>query len=341
MQFRNAGIIITMNISSWLNNLISNVVGGDETAPLQVSDDAPLQSFAPRVLLVIYDPVVDPVRGTRLREYMNWNDPDELCRGYIADVAECSGGRVNYQIAERIVLDEFPLKEDGFRYDAKTYLRVMSGQAPAHQPDHLDYKYVIKDLNLIGRVIMEEIDEVWLFAFPYGGFYESRMVGENAFWCNSPEFADPELCGGVPKFVIMGFSYERGVGEMLENLGHRTESVMTKVYEGRYGAANLYERFIRYDQNHPGKAQVGWMHYAPNSTRDYDWGNPTPVLSACDDWLNFPHLTGQQKWVTCNQWGNGDIREHHKWWFHRLPKAPGSVDGIRCDWWSYVMWMDA
>ena len=25
------------------------------------------------------------------------------------------------------------------------------------------------------------------------------------------------------RFVIMGFSYERGVGEMLENMGHRAE----------------------------------------------------------------------------------------------------------------------
>ena len=330
-----------MSISSWFNNLIDNMLGGDETVPLEVTDDAPLETFAPRVLLVIYDPIIDQARGIRLREYMGWNDPDVLCQNYINDVTECSGGRVNYKIVERIVLDEFPVKEDGYRYDAQTYLKVMNRSLPAHQPDYMDYKQTIKDLNLIGRVMMEEIDEVWLFAFPYGGFYESRMVGENAFWCNSPEFSDPDLCGGVPKFVIMGFSYERGVGEMLENLGHRTESVMTKVYEGKHGAANLYERFIRYDQNHPGKAEVGWMHYAPNSTTDYDWGNRTVVSSACDDWLNFPYLTGERKQVNCNQWGNGDIRAHHKWWFHRLPKAPGRVHGIRCDWWSYVMWMDA
>jgi hypothetical protein len=39
----------------------------------------------------------------------------------------------------------------------------------------------------------------------------------------------------------MGFSYERGVGEMLENMGHRAESIMEKTFDGLTGEDNLWE----------------------------------------------------------------------------------------------------
>ena len=52
------------------------------------------------------------------------------------------------------------------------------------------------------------------------------MAGRGAYECNS----DPVPGVDCPRiFVIMGFNYERGVGEMLEDFGHRTESIMTHV----------------------------------------------------------------------------------------------------------------
>jgi hypothetical protein len=77
------------------------------------------------------------------------------------------------------------------------------------------------------------------------------------------------------------------------------------------------------------------MHYAPNSLTDYDWGNATPVRSNCDDWLNFPDFKGTWRTVDCRDWGSGDMRAHHKWWFRRLPRAFGSTDGISNNWWLY------
>jgi hypothetical protein len=61
-------------------------------------------------------------------------------------------------------------------------------------------------------------------------------------------------------------------------------------------------------------------------------------MSSADDWLNYPHLTGRQRLMTCEDWGNGDIRLHHKWWFQRLPKAPGrGPDGKLANWWKYAV----
>jgi hypothetical protein len=176
---------------------------------------------------------------------------------------------------------------------------------------------------------------VWWFGFPYSGFYESRMAGPGAFWCNGPALDDLDQCERC--FVIMGFSYERGVGEMLESMGHRVESIMERVFSGVSAEANLWGHFTRYDERAPGKAEVGTVHFAPNSQRDYDWGNPRPVLSRCRVWDNYPDLSGDAVMVDCQEWGNGDILLHHRWWLSHLPCREGEVYGISHNWWRYVI----
>ena len=79
------------------------------------------------------------------------------------------------------------------------------------------------------------------------------------------------------------------------------------------------------------------LHWAPNSRRDYDWGNPAQVTTRCDNWLKFPDLSGDPQTLTCAAWGGGDIRLHHRWWFQRLPKAPGRQHGVANNWWRYVI----
>jgi hypothetical protein len=299
------------------------------------SGDEPLQVMTPRAFVIVYDPVMDRSTGERLTRRMGWDRVDELVAGYIADIDKCSGGLVKYGVVGRVDVDEFPVKTDGFAYTPETFMDVLEGRTPGHVPDFMDYRPLLDHQHLIERVMAGEFDEVWLFGFPYGGFYESRMVGKGAFWCNAPAMEGTDDC--TKRFVIMGFSYQRGVGEMLEDLGHRSESIMAKVYEHVQGDANLWQRFSRYDKVAPGRAEVGMLHFAPNSVQDYDWGNQTMAPSRCDDWLNFPSFRGLVRQVNCADWGNGDIREHHKWWFKRLPKVAGSIQGIRNNWWHYVV----
>ncbi|HLF27958.1 MAG TPA: hypothetical protein VJG32_16615 [Anaerolineae bacterium] len=302
--------------------------------PPPTDDPAPLQPLAPRVLLIVYDPLVDPTTGEKLSARMKWKNVADLVAGYIADIDECSGGLIKYRVVERIDRDEFPLKADGFRYAAATYLDVMAKRSPAHDPDLADYPRILSDFNILARVMNDEIDEVWLFAFPFGGFYESHMAGRQAFRCNSPPLANTAQC--PRRFVLMGFSYERGVGEMLESFGHRAEFTLKKVYERTNGNANLIARFLRYDQTTPGQAEVGTIHFAPNSDRDYDWGNRRLVASHCDDWLNYPNFNNAVRQVNCEEWGNGDTRGHHTWWLAHLPKVAGRTEGILNNWWTYI-----
>lgn len=286
--------------------------------------------------MIVYDPIVDPVGGKKLSEFMRWNRVEDLATGFMTDILQSSDGLARYQIIQRIDVDGFPPKVNGYLYDTQSYLNVLRGISRPYMPQEADYHAIIKRFNILERIAANQIDEVWLFAFPHGGFYESQMGGPGAFWCNAPPLRNTEAAGR--RFIIMGFSFERGVGEMLENMGHRTESIMEKTFEKLSGEDNLWRRFIRYHQTAPGMAAVGNIHFAPNSQKDYDWNNPTPVLSECDDWLyNFPDLKGVTRTVTSRDWGNGDIREHHKWWFRHIPKVAGQRNGIDHNWWQYLM----
>ena len=327
------------NSSSWLSRwleLLSQLLSGapKPTAPPPSTVLAPMQ---PRVLLIVYNPVVDESSDKRLIEEMGWNDPEKLAQGYIDDLRECSGGLVNYTIIDRITANEIPVKVDEFQYTPQTYLNVCRTGQGGHDPDNVDYPSILAKFDLIQRITNNEIDEVWMFGAPYFGFWESTMAGRNSFFLNSEPVKDTDTC--PRRFVLMGFNYERGIGEMLEDFGHRTESTMTQVFRYKTGAANLFERYTLYDQVAAGRANIGSVHFAPNSVRDYDWGNMTPVQSCADDWAQFPALPNPPNYrmMDARDWGKGDIRGHHKWWLAHLPQAAGATDGVSNNWWWYVV----
>jgi hypothetical protein len=300
------------------------------------SPNEPPQLTILKTLVIVYDPVVEASTGKKLSEYMHWNKVEDLAKGYMSDILQVSGSLVRHQIIQRIDVDGFPAKVNGYCYDALAYLEVIRGSSQPYAPPEVDYYAIIERFNILQRVANNEIDEVWVFSFPHTGFYESIMGGPGAFWCNAPPLKHTEA--SRRRFVIMGFSFERGVGEMLEDLGHRAESMMEKTFENLSGENNLWKRFIRYEKTHPGQAALGNVHFAPNSDRDYDWNNPATVTSECDDWLhNFPNFLGLTRPVTAAEWGNGDIRKHHVWWFRHIPKTAGRRHGIHNNWWQYIM----
>lgn len=317
-------------------NWLRDILGLSNSASLpHATSNSPLPApIHRRVLAIIHNPVFRSRSGQKIRQVFGWNDPDQLAKAYIEDIHWCSFGYANYEIAERIEVDGFPMKLDNFTYTEASFLQAWQTQR-FHQPDAVDYLRLVHEFDMIPKINSGQIDEVWLFGFPYGGYYESIMAGPGAFWCNAPPLAGTE--GAARRFVIMGFNYERGVGEMFEDLGHRAESIMSKVFERTKGETNLFERFTRYDLKFPGQAEVGNVHFAPNSVRDYDWDNPRPVLSRCDTWYRFPDLSGEARRVITAEWGGGDIRAHHRWWLRHFPHITGETNGISHNWWEYVI----
>lgn len=322
---------------STLLNLWRKIFGSplDNQPKPAVPDRQRPDPITQRVHMIVHNPRF-PAQGNRpMSELFNWQNPQRLAQQYVQDVHEISHGYANYDIVQQTVVENFPIKLSGFRYTPSEYWDCHQGLASFHQPDAVDYHAILHKHQIFEQIADNEIDEVWLFGFPYAGYYESIMGGPGAIFCNAPPLKRSDQA--QRRFVVMGFSYERGVGEMLENLGHRAESILRHVYRAEPKATNYWEQFIRYEQRNPGQAACGNVHFAPNSVRNYDWGNPSQVYSTCDDWLYFPDLTGRRRMVNCAEWGHGEIRAHHKWWFERFPCVVGDTNGIAHNWWQYVL----
>lgn len=332
-----------MDRPTFLNRLVRRLFGSKPDAlnapePISAEPRAIGETPAPmtrKVSLIIYNPTIPQQGGQPLNRVLGWNDPNRLATAFQNDLREVSHHYADYQIVERIEIDEFPVMIDGFRYTPEDYLRFWRARRGFHQPDAVNYQGLLERNDILQKVRSGKIDEVWMIFYPYGGLYESRMAGPGAFWCNAPPLENTDQAGR--RFVIMCFNYERGVGEMLESYGHRAESILAQAFAGIPDPQNLWNRFTRYDKIAPGRSEVGTIHYAPNSRQDYDWGNLSPVPSRCRNWPYFPDLSGPPVMVNCNEWGNGDTRAHHRWWFSLLPHFTGETGFISNNWWEYIL----
>jgi len=290
-----------------------------------------------RVLVLNFDPIIPQEGGRRLHEVLRWNDPRKLAEGYIADLREATRGHIRHRIVEWRDIDTFHRKADGFTYTPESYLKAWRSRTGFHEPDTADYPGTFRDHGVLPRVDRGEIDEVWFFGAPYFGYSESAMAGPGAFYINGDVYPD------VPSkraFAIMGFSYERGVAEMLHDLCHRTEATMSRV-SGGWEADKLVSDWARFAANFAqsnGVAACGTCHWPPNAERHYDYDNPRVVQSSADDWLSYPRLTGALKPVSRETWGGPDYhRNYMRWWFAHLPRASGaSAEGVPNDWWRLV-----
>jgi len=354
-----------MNVRVWLDWILKRhptvavPVAPVPASPLSLPDSLaePVQICNPRVLLVILNPLMDPSAGSRLGAEMSWPRPDDLARRFVAEILQASAGFVRYQIVQRVELDEFPVLVDGFRYDPDSYRSVMRREVQAHNPSVIDYRALLDSVGCLPRIEAGQLDEVWVMGFPHAGLYESIMGGAGAFWCNAPPLI--QTAGTRRRFVVMGFSFERDLGEMLHSYNHRAEAILAHVFNSlgfltwAYKAnrtpatlaldqkLNLFERYLLFDLIAPGQAGLGTVHYAPNALRDYDLGGSRLVASCCYDWLRFPEFRGDVRMVSSAEWGGGSERAYQRWWMDHLPKSAGRQNGIHNNWWQYISNLDS
>ena len=94
----------------------------------------PAQITQNKVLVIVYDPVMDRTTDTTLSQQQKWYRSADLITGFMADMFQVSGGMARYQIVQRVDVDEFPAKTDGFRYTPQTYMDVLNSSASPHTP---------------------------------------------------------------------------------------------------------------------------------------------------------------------------------------------------------------
>lgn len=285
-----------------------------------------------KVLVLDFDPYITGT--TPVSVYYGWSNPLILQSQYVTQVKSASHNYVNYKIINTQIIRDYPVKQSGFKFTNAQFKRCIIDSSPSYCWDIIDYAKLITDYNLCSQVTSGAIDEVWLWGGPYFGYWEWEYGGPD-----SPSFI-PTIDGSCSKrFPIMGFSYERDVNEMLHDLGHRSESIMTNIY-GYYpydpdiNLNNAWSRFTIYDKELPGQASCGNIHFPPNAMAAYDYSNKRTVNSACNSWLNYPASTSVKLPVNCNDW---DCNSFEKYWLTHLPHTSGSTNNNLNNWWAYII----
>lgn len=301
----------------------------------------PQEKIVVNVYVLHFDPLIDE---QPLSQYKSWNQPDALTATFIADVSESSGGTVVYHVARQSIVRTYPTKPNNFVFTNEQYLKCLDDPDSApHCRPLIDYPRVLNTVydsdyvSACEAVATEEVDEIWLWGSPWFGFLEYKII------------QPASLCDSTTKhFAVMGFSYERGAAEMLHNLAHRAEFTLQRElgrglwdqFDGQlYRYTQDYACPVAPDAGHPevdaDSTHCGNVHFPPNAYCHYQYDRKLAVQSDCDDWLNYPNLTGQQTTINADTWG-GNHRDFLKWWLGHLPRKPDTHNGLYNNWWKYI-----
>ena len=304
------------------------------------------------MLVLSYDPLVPGEGNKHLHSVFGWSDPHVLAAQYEESLESASGGAVQFEVVEWRDLDEIYAQRDGYRYSPDEYVKLRRAGKGWHNGGGQDYPRLLKEQGVPALIDApagdpRRIDEVWIFGDHYFGLWEASMAGPGAFFINGGVY--PEVPTSRP-FAFYGFSYERGVAEMLHNTCHRTESTLNRIF-GKWNLKdpkNDWDLFSANAAQSEGLAGVGTCHWPANAEHDYDYENRRVVQSWAEDFLNYPNLTCRDrksgvKPVARDTWAapvNGRV-DHHRnymvWYFTLLPRAPGtSAQGRQNNWWKYV-----
>jgi hypothetical protein len=207
-----------------------------------------------------------------------------------------------------------------------------------------DYLQMLDENNACDMINANEIDEVWLFAFGNGGFWEALMTGPGAYYTNALVL-DGSDCNRPTH--IMGFSYQRYADGALHSFAHRVEGVMRRFlpteFTARFDTLN-YRMSLQYATVYPAPdhpVSCGNSHWAPNSTSHYNYDNTTDIQSDCEDWN--PQNSGTRKAINCNDWGCNE-EGFMVWWMQNMPGRDSAMNGMTKvtgdrmpNWWWYIL----
>ncbi len=329
------------------------------SAPIDVVQDFRAQKVPPmtiKVAVVYQDPVLQS--SNRIHEEFNWRDPRVLVPALVRHMRECTDSTVNFQIVQTVEASILFTRYKGTYLTVSKYVQLLKEPGwvtlkAASDSGQLafDYREFVKYYQFDTKRNNGEIDEVWVFAAPYLAMYESQLLGPNAFWWNSPPIKDGTALTKL--LSVMGLNYERGVDQAFHSFGHRVESAMVQAYYEAQGkpwdpkstTPTPWDLFTRIDKDMPGMAHVGNVHFPPNGTHDYDYGNTTLVTSFAENWYRYPLLFSQNSQVNVQTWyytpgeplAEGlDHLGYLRWFYGHIPRYVGVTDGVLNNWWTYA-----
>jgi hypothetical protein len=251
---------------------------------------------------------------------------------------------LNYSVTTYNVVNDFTTFQDGSKYTEDSYNACTSNVSNCWSTGGswrmLDYTKMMNDNGICNLVNSNQVDEVWLYGAGWFGFYEAVQAGSGAFWTNGPTISGTTCNRPVN---IMGFNIEVGLGNFIEDFGHRMEGTMSNVYS--YRGIDVWNRYIRNIYGNPNPnthVGCGNIHFTPNSTGGYQWSESSVYANTyCEGFANYPNIiydTAPTINVNCSVWGCSQVG-YFDWWFKHLPRNRGKdVYGRLNNWWNYFIY---
>lgn len=325
-----------------------------------------------KVAILYEDPIMPGTDGKYMHELCTvggkgskWYDPVQQAKKFEADLEEASHGVIQYEVVKEVRAERLFSFDNTKTGPEKEYFPIEYFRDVIYANGHecpgigsgVEYDYVgmLKYYGFDKMRDNNEIQEVWVYNHPGCGMYESRLIGDGAFWCNSPGISVGAPCKDL--VTVMFCNYERTTDLALHSYGHRFESVMKMVYgswrnradnnlPARESDLNNWERYashsLEYERYEKGYAQVGCTHFPPNGRYDYDYDNRSGyVYTYADCWLDYPKMVmTNPRRVNSSEWKNGQ-QGWMMYFFSHMPHFKGINEDVNDlhlnNWWYYVV----
>ena len=252
------------------------------------------------------------------------------------DLQFASHGKLNIQIVQHYILDEFPkyTKEinllngqSSYKFDENTYISMSKSDSDKDKGDWFklikhplfkqinsfifDYEYLLQKYDLINKRNKNLFDHVWILGIDPLGAYETMMVGSNPFWINGNPMKK-----NCKHFMITGFTISRRDSN-LHALGHSFENILNFAFKGthfsiieypdytqeQYNKLSYWDKFTLIDIKSKNKnAGVGNVHFPFNGKSDYDYKNNKLAYSYWESWLKYPNVGRVKKLYNYKAW---------------------------------------
>lgn len=321
--------------------LEAEFMGFTATTICTVLDDFELEKSEPatvNVALVLQNPDVPSHGNQPFHQVLGWNDPVLLAAEVANSLSEASGYTMNYNIVQTFDVPYFFTKNAGVYVDIDQFAQALIDNNTTYLDDNIfDYRGMLEALDVCELSNNGTIDEVWVYSVPYGGMYESRMAGDNAFSINGPVIENTNCVGLLP---VMGFNYEREADLALHSYGHRFESTLKHLF-GRWDNTatnkNEWELFTSYNLINLNEGHIGNIHFPVNGTSDYNYDNTNYVDSYHKNWKRYPFIFNEVDNINCSEWGCTQMG-YMMWWFSHIPNYKClNKDEKLNNWWHYVI----
>lgn len=241
-----------------------------------------------------------------------------LTNGVIAALNEGSHGELRYEVIDhQEVSESIPL----------------SGKKHNDLPLP-DYLKIMQQINICDLVDKQEVREIWIWSYAGTGKsgWESNFASKKYGDISNSDSDPNDLPVCKHSYTVYDYNYGRGVAEAVHDHTHQMEAIF-----GSLNADFFWGKFVGDPKEEPTKC--GWTHIPPNGDKDYDYANPTPKLSVCDE-LFEPKP--QSKPIACQEW-NCDHLGFLVWWMKHIPatnKDTERFDPMSSNWWEFIVDFD-